>query len=93
MVTSRIVQVKQEGLALGALEETKKVCQPSPRALERRNKTGVQRIVALNGGNALGAASRAGGGIEAEEREHFPPTAATVLHVRGPTTIDHRRYS
>ncbi len=35
------------------------------RALERRNKTGVQRILALHGGMAPGATSQSCGGVEA----------------------------
>src|SRR5204862_6471844 len=39
------------------------------RALERRNKSGVYRILALNGGIAPGPRRRASGALRLEERE------------------------
>ena len=65
MVTSRILfKAKQKDEALGALEERTK-CVSHPRALGRRNKTGVQRIVALEWRDRSGAALQSCGGIEA----------------------------
>ena len=39
------------------------------RALERRNKSGVYRVLALNGGIALAPRRRAPGALRLEERE------------------------
>src|SRR5262249_52318220 len=41
------------------------------RALERRNKSGVYRILALNGGIAPGPRRRAAGALRLEEREEI----------------------
>src|SRR5262249_16120855 len=52
------------------------------RALERRNKTGVQRIVALNGGIAPAPRRRAVAALKLEEREEISREIAAGRSVR-----------
>src|SRR5258708_9325382 len=52
------------------------------RALERRNKTGVQRIVALNGGIAPAPRRRAVAALKLEEREEISRGIAAGRSVR-----------
>ena len=52
------------------------------RALERRNKTGVQRIVALNGGIAPAPRCRAVAALKLEEREEISRRIAAGRSVR-----------
>ena len=75
------------------------------RALERRNKTGVQRIVALNGGIAPAPRCRAVAALKLEEREEISRGIAAGRSVRriarglkrSPSTIsreiDQRRFA
>ena len=53
------------------------------RALERRNKTGVRRIVALNGGIAPASRGRAVAALKLEEREEISRGIAVGRSVRG----------
>ena len=52
------------------------------RALERRNKTGVQRIVALNGGIAPAPGRRAVAALKLEEREEISRGIAAGRSIR-----------
>ena len=53
------------------------------RALERKNKTGVRRIVALNGGIAPALRRRAVAALKLEEREEISRGVAAGRSVRG----------
>jgi hypothetical protein len=53
------------------------------RALERRNKTGVQRIVALHGGIAPPLRRRAASALRLEEREEISRGIAASRLIRG----------
>ena len=55
----------------GSAGRTDEVLSAICRALEGRNKTGVQRIVALNGGIAPGPRRRAVAALKLEEREEI----------------------
>ena len=82
---------------MGALEERTEGAVIS-RALERRNKTGVQRIVALNGGIAPAPRCRAVAALKLEEREEISRGIAAGRSVRriarglkrSPSTISRR---
>src|ERR1700754_1328608 len=52
------------------------------RALDRRNKTGVQRIISLHGGIAPPARRRAAAALRLEEREEISRGIAAGLAVR-----------
>src|SRR5215831_20286799 len=53
------------------------------RALERKNKTGIRRIVALNGGIAPALRRRAVAALKLEEREEISRGIAAGRSVRG----------
>ena len=67
---------------MGAVEERIKCVLAISRALERRNKTGVQRIVALNGGIAPAPRCRAVAALKLEEREEISRGIAAGRSVR-----------
>lgn len=55
------------------------------RALERRHKTGVYRVLALNGGITPAARTRAPGALRLEEREEISRGLAAGQSLRGIT--------
>ena len=72
MVTSRILfTAKQKDELWERWKNGQSVLAIFPGALERRNKTGVQRIVALNGGIAPAPRCRAVAALKLEEREEI----------------------
>ena len=64
-----------EGRAVGAMEERAKCCGHLS-ALERKNKTGVERIVVLHGGIGPAPRQRALAALGFEEREEISRIAA-----------------
>ena len=99
MVTSRILfdTAKQKDELWERWKNGQSVLAIS-RALERRNKTGVQRIVALNGGIAPAPRCRAVAALKLEEREEISRGIAAGRSVRriarglkrSPSTISRR---
>jgi hypothetical protein len=71
MVTSRIWFTAAQKAELWACSKQGQGISSIARALERRNKTGVQRIVSLHGGLAPPARHRAGLALRLEEREEI----------------------
>ena len=70
MVTSRIWFTGRTSRAVGAMEDGQSAAAIS-RALERKNKTGVERIVALHGGIGPAPRRRALAALRFEEREEI----------------------
>ena len=82
MVTSRILfTAKQKGELWERWKNGQSVLAIS-RALERRNKTGVQRIVALHGGIAPAPRRRAVAALRFEEREEISRGIAADRSIR-----------
>ena len=71
MVTSRILFTAKQKDELWERWKNGQSVLAISRALERRNKTGVQRIVALNGGIAPAPRCRAVAALKLEEREEI----------------------
>ena len=71
MVTSRILFTAKQKDELWERWKNGQSVLAISRALERRNKTGVQRIVALNGGMAPAPRRRAVAALKLEEREEI----------------------
>ena len=83
MVTSRIwFTVRQKAELWERWKNGQSVLAIS-RALERRNKTGVQRIVALHGGIAPAPRRRAVASLRLEEREDISRGIAAGRSIRG----------
>src|SRR4051812_19836670 len=72
MVTSRILFTAKQKDELWERWKNGQSVLAISRALERRNKTGVQRIVALNGGIAPAPRCRAVAALKLEERGGRP---------------------
>jgi hypothetical protein len=72
MVTSRIFFTAKQKVELWERWKSGQSVLAISRALDRRNKTGVQRIVALHGGIAPAPRRRAVAALRLEEREEIP---------------------
>ena len=98
MVTSRILFTAKQKDELWERWKNGQSVLAISRALERRNKTGVQRIVALNGGIAPAPRCRAVAALKLEEREEISRGIAAGRSVRriarglkrSPSTISRR---
>ena len=77
-----LVYGSAEGRAVGAMEERAKRCGIS-RALEKRNKTGIERIVVLHGGIAPASRGRALAALRLEEREEISRGIAVGRSISG----------
>ena len=82
MVTSRIWFTAKQKAELWERWKNGQSVLAISRALERRNKTGVQRIVALNGGIAPAPRCRAVAALKLEEREEISRGIAAGRSVR-----------
>src|SRR6266403_431669 len=82
MVTSRILFTAKQKDELWERWKNGQSVLAISRALERRNKTGVQRIVALNGGIAPAPRCRAVAALKLEEREEISRGIAAGRSVR-----------
>jgi transposase, IS30 family len=82
MVTSRIWFTSAQKAELWARWKQGQSISSISRALERRNKTGVQRIVSLHGGIAPPARRRAALALGLEEREEISRGIAAGRSVR-----------
>ncbi|WP_192182886.1 helix-turn-helix domain-containing protein, partial [Mesorhizobium amorphae] len=83
MVTSRIWFTTAQKAGLWERWRQGQSISAISRALERRNKTGVQRIVALHGGIAPPPRRRATSGLRLEEREEISRGIAAGRSIRG----------
>src|SRR5258705_12078036 len=83
MVTSRILFTAKQKDELWERWKNGQSVLAISRALERRNKTGVRRIVALNGGIAPAPRRRAVAELKLEEREEICRGIAAGRSVRG----------
>ena len=83
MVTSRIWFTPAQKAELWERWKRGQSISAISRALERRNKTGVQRIVALHGGIAPPARRRAASALKLEEREEISRGIAAGRSIRG----------
>jgi IS30 family transposase len=83
MVTSRIWFTPAQKTELWERWKHGQSISAISRALERRNKTGVQRIVALHGGIAPPQRRRAGSALKLEEREEISRGIAAGRSIRG----------
>ena len=82
MVTSRIWFTAEQKAALWERWRNGQSAAAISRALERRNKTGVQAIVALHGGIAPGPRRRAVAALRLEEREEISRGIAVCRSLR-----------
>ena len=82
MVTSRILFTAKQKDELWERWKNGQSVLAISRALERRNKTGVQRIVALNGGITWAPRCRAVAALKLEEREEISRGIAAGRSVR-----------
>ena len=82
MVTSRILFTAKQKDELWERWKNGQSVLAISRALERSNKTGVQRIVALNGGIAPAPRCRAVAALKLEEREEISRGIAAGRSVR-----------
>src|SRR3984957_541855 len=82
MVTSRILFTARQKAELWERWKNGQSVLAISRALERRNKTGVQRIVALHGGVAPAVRRRAVAALRLEEREEISRGIAAGRSVR-----------
>ena len=82
MVTSRILFTSQQRSELWERWKNGQSVAAISRALERRNKTGVQRIVSLHGGIAPAPRRRAAAALRLEEREEISRGIAAGRAVR-----------
>ena len=76
-----LVHGSAEGGAVGAMEERAKCC-GHVAALERKNKTGVERIVVLHGGIVPAPRRRALAALRLEEREEISRGIAVGESIR-----------
>jgi len=83
MVTSRIRFTSEQKVALWERWRNGQSAAAISRALERRNKTGVQAIVALHGGIAPTPRRRAASSLRLEEREEISRGIAAGQTMRG----------
>ena len=83
MVTSRIWFTPEQKTELWERWKQGHSISAISRALERRNKTGVQRIVALHGGIAPPPRRRAAAALKLEEREEISRGIAAGRSIRG----------
>jgi IS30 family transposase len=83
MVTSRIWFTPEQKIELWERWKQGHSISAISRALERRNKTGVQRIVALHGGIAPPPRYRAASALRLEEREEISRGIAAGRSIRG----------
>ena len=83
MVTSRIWFTPEQKTELWERWKQGHSISAISRALERRNKTGVQRIVALHGGIAPPPRHRAVSALKLEEREEISRGIAAGRSIRG----------
>lgn len=83
MVTSRIWFTAEQKSELWERWKQGHSISAISRALERRNKTGVQRIVALHGGIAPPPRHRAASALKLEEREEISRGIAAGQSIRG----------
>ena len=83
MVTSRIWFTARQKAELWERWKNGQSVLAISRALERRNKTGVQRIVALHGGIAPAPRRRAVASLRLEEREDISRGIAAGRSIRG----------
>ena len=83
MVTSRIWFTPEQKTELWERWKQGHSISAISRALERRNKTGVQRIVALHGGIAPPPRQRAASALKLEEREEISRGIAAGRSIRG----------
>ena len=81
MLTSRIWFTAQQKAELWERWRNGQSAAAISRALERRNKTGVQAIVALHGGIAPAPRRRAVSALRLEEREGFETPADKLREV------------
>ena len=81
MVTSRIWFTQRRSRAVGAMEERAKCCGHLA-ALERKNKTGVERIVVLDRGIVPAPRRRALAALRLEEREEISRGIAVGRSIR-----------
>src|SRR5512143_2536817 len=82
MVTSRIWFTPVQKAELWERWKQGQSISAISRALERRNKTGVQRIVALHGGIAPQPRRRAASALRLEEREEISRGIAAGRSIR-----------
>jgi IS30 family transposase len=82
MVTSRIWFTSTQKVELWERWKQGQSISAISRALERRNKTGVQRIVALHGGISPVPRRRAVSALRVEEREEISRGIAACLSIR-----------
>src|SRR2546423_12877213 len=82
MVTSRILFTAKQKDELWERWKNGQSVLASSRALERRSKTGVQRIVALNGGIARAPGCRAVAALKLAERDEISRGIAAGRSVR-----------
>jgi IS30 family transposase len=83
MVTSRIWFTPAQKAELWERWKQGQSISSISRALERRNKTGVQRIISLHGGIAPPARHRAPSALRLEEREEISRGIAAGRSIRG----------
>ena len=83
MVTSRIWFTAEQKAALWERWRNGQSAAAISRALERRNKTGVERIVVLHGGIAPASRRRAAAALRLEEREEISRGIAAGQSMRG----------
>ncbi len=76
-----LVHSSAEGRAVGAMEERAKCCGHLT-ALDRKNKTGVERIVVLHGGIVPAPRRRALAALRLEEREEISRGIAVGRSIR-----------
>ena len=82
MVTSRIFLTSAQKAELWERWKQGQSISSISRALDRRNKTGVQRIVSLHGGIAPSARRRAASALGLAEREEISRGIAAGLAIR-----------
>ncbi|SDA99485.1 helix-turn-helix domain-containing protein, partial [Mesorhizobium qingshengii] len=82
MVTSRIWFTSAQKAELWERWKQGQSISSISRALDRRNKTGVQRIVSLHGGIAPSARRRAASALGLAEREEISRGIAAGLAIR-----------
>src|SRR6202045_3552259 len=82
MVTSRIFFTAKQKAELWVRWKNGQSVLAISRALERRNKTGVQRIVAVHGGIAPAPRRRAAAALRLEEREEISRGIAVGRSIR-----------
>ena len=77
-----MVHAAAERLSSGSAGRSGQCVADIARALERRNKSGVYRVLALNGGIAPAPRRRASGALRLEEREEISRGIAAGRSIR-----------